>query len=92
VEQLLAQTRALGYGVRAPDFGGHYNLPRAQWNDERESFAVPIWVAGEVIAVLNLTWKHAVATLPQMLTACLPPLRAAADEISAVLAETSQRR
>jgi IclR family mhp operon transcriptional activator len=86
--KLLDETRALGYGVRAPDFGGHYNLSRREWSDERESFAVPIRAAGEVIAVVNLTWKYKVATLAQMVKTCLPLLRAAADEISAALVET----
>jgi IclR family mhp operon transcriptional activator len=88
LDKLLTEVRALGYGTRASDFGGHYNLTRREWDDERESFAVPIWAAGEVIAVINLTWMHKVATLAQMVKTCLPPVHAAADEISTALTRT----
>jgi IclR family mhp operon transcriptional activator len=85
VEKLLAETRALGYGIRAPDFGGHYNLTRRQCDDHRSSFAVPIGAAGQVIAAVNLTWINKVVTLEQMVKTCLPPLRAAANDISDTL-------
>jgi IclR family transcriptional regulator, mhp operon transcriptional activator len=43
---------------------------------------VPIWAGEEVIAAINLTWKHTVATVPQMVKINLPHLTAAAREIS----------
>jgi IclR family mhp operon transcriptional activator len=82
VERLLDETRRLGYGNRTPDFGGHFDQTRREWNDDRDSIAVPIWAGDEVIAALNLTWMHKVATIPQIVKAHLPELTAAAREIS----------
>jgi IclR family transcriptional regulator, mhp operon transcriptional activator len=82
VERVLAETRHLGYGHRTPDFGGHFDQTRREWNDDRDSIAVPIWVGDEVIAAINLTWMHKVATVSQMVKAHLPELMAAAREIS----------
>jgi IclR family mhp operon transcriptional activator len=86
VERLLEETRRLGYGHRTPDFGGHFDQTRREWNDDRDSIAVPIWVGEEVIASLNLTWMHKVATVPKMVKAHLPQLTGSAREISMRLA------
>jgi IclR family transcriptional regulator, mhp operon transcriptional activator len=43
---------------------------------------VPIWVGEEVIAAINVTWMHKVATVAQMVKTTLPQLTAAAREIS----------
>ena len=88
VARLLEETRRLGYGHRTPDFGGHFDQSRRDWNDDRDSIAVPIWVGEEVIASINLTWMHKVATVPQMVKAHLPVLTAAAREISMRLVAT----
>ena len=82
VDRLLGETRRLGYGHRTPDFGGHFDQTRREWNDDRDSIAVPIWVGEEVIAALNVTWMHKVATVPEMVKTTLPHLTAAAREIS----------
>ena len=82
VEGLLAETRRLGYGHRTPDFGGHFDQTRREWNDGRDSIAVPVWAGEEVIAALNVTWMHKVSTVAQMVEAHLPQLTAAAREIS----------
>jgi IclR family transcriptional regulator, mhp operon transcriptional activator len=88
VERLLDETRRLGYGHRTPDFGGHFDQTRREWNDDRDSIAVPIFVGDEVIASLNMTWMHKVATVPQIVKAHLPQLTAAAREISMRLVGT----
>lgn len=72
VERLLEETRRLGYGHRTPDFGGHFEQSRREWNDGRDSIAVPIWINNEVIAAINLTWMHKVATVQDMVKAHLP--------------------
>lgn len=82
VKRLLAETRRLGYGHRTPDFGGHFDQSRREWNDGRDSIAVPIWAGDEVIAAVNLTWIHKVATVQQVVRAHLPQITAAAREIS----------
>jgi IclR family mhp operon transcriptional activator len=88
VERLLEETRRLGYGLRTPDFGGHFDQTRREWNDDRDSIAVPIWVADEVVAAINVTWMHKVATVQKMVKDHLPPLAAAAREISMRLTAT----
>ena len=40
VERLLDETRRLGYGHRTPDFGGHFDQTRREWNGGRDSIAV----------------------------------------------------
>ena len=49
---------------------------------------MPIWVSDAVIAALNLTWMHKVATVPQMVKTYLPQLTAGAREISMRLVAT----
>lgn len=82
VEKVLEETRKCGYGTRATDFGGHFDQTRRESNDQRDSIAVPIWAAEEVIAVVNLTWIHKVATVSQIVKTCLPQLTQASREIS----------
>ena len=82
VERLLDETRRLRYGHRTSDFGGHFDKSRREWNDDRDSIAVPVWAGEDVIAVVNLTWMHKVATLEQIVRAHLPQLTEAAREIS----------
>lgn len=82
VERLLDETRRLGYGHRTTDFGGHFDKSRRESNDSRDSFALPVWADKDVIAVVNLTWMHRVATVQQMVKAHLPALMEATREIS----------
>lgn len=82
LESLLDETRRLGYGRRSSDFGGHFDKSRREWNDHRDSIAVPVWAGDEVIASVNLTWMHNVATVQQIVKSHLPELTAAAREIS----------
>jgi IclR family mhp operon transcriptional activator len=82
VDKVLAETRALGYGIRDPRFGGDFDLPRRQRDDGRDSIAVPILVEGRVFGVINLTWIQKVATTRQIVEAHLPALQQAATEIS----------
>jgi IclR family mhp operon transcriptional activator len=90
VQRLLDETRRLGYGLRVPDFGGHFDLPRRGWDDGRNSFAVPIRVDGEVIAAVNLTWIHKVATQRQVVAQCLQPLQDTAEAIGRGLAAAAR--
>jgi IclR family mhp operon transcriptional activator len=85
VERLLDETRRLGYGHRTTDFGGHFDKSRRDWDDGRDSIALPVWADQDVIAVVNLTWMHRVATVEQMVKAHLPALMEATREISVKL-------
>lgn len=88
IEQLLNETRRLGYGERAGDFGGDFNESRRESDDGRLSIAVPVMASGDVIAVLNLTWNRKVKTTEEVVKAHLSELTAAAHEISTNLMAT----
>jgi IclR family mhp operon transcriptional activator len=60
---VVRQTRERGYSVRDPEFGGHYAKTREQWDDVRNSIAMPIRVDGHVLGCINLTWKNKLMTL-----------------------------
>ena len=60
VAHLLAETRAQGFGLRDPDFGGDYDRGRAEVDDGRESLAVPIRLGAHVPGTLNITWTRRV--------------------------------
>lgn len=82
VATLLEETRNRGYGIRTEDFGGHYDKTRREFNDGRDSIAVPVWAGEEVVAVVNLTWMHKVASVEQMVKKHLAQLSQATQEIS----------
>jgi IclR family mhp operon transcriptional activator len=77
LDALIHTTRARGYSVRDGDFGGDYDLPRGQYDDGRDSIAMPIRVEGNVLGCINLTWRYRVATLTQVVDRYLDDLRAA---------------
>jgi IclR family mhp operon transcriptional activator len=82
VERTLAATRQQGFGARSPRFGGDFDRPRSEWDDGRNSIAVPILLNGRVPGVINLTWIKKVATARQVVEAHLPTLKAAAAAIA----------
>jgi IclR family mhp operon transcriptional activator len=82
VERLLAETRELGYGVRFPDYGGDFNDSRGAVDDGRNSIAVPIFVGGDVIAAVNLTWINKVTTVDKIVKSYRGCLQDAAAQIS----------
>jgi IclR family mhp operon transcriptional activator len=87
VDKLLTETRSLGYGHRTADFGGHFDKTRREFDDQRDSIAVPVWAGEEVVAVVNLTWMHKVATVAKMVKAYLPDLTQTSREISMKLVQ-----
>lgn len=82
VKKLITETQKLGYGVRATDFGGHFDKTRRESDDSRDSIAVPIWAGNEVIAVINLTWMHKSSTVEQIVKSHLSALTEASQEIT----------
>lgn len=87
VKRLLEETRDLGYGHRTEDFGGHFEKTRRESDDQRDSIAVPVWAGDEVVAAVNLTWMHKVATVSQIVKSYLPQLTQASREISMKLTQ-----
>jgi IclR family transcriptional regulator, mhp operon transcriptional activator len=85
VAAMLAQTRRLGYGTRDPHFGGDFDRTRKEWNDGRDSIAVPIIVLAQVRGCLNLTWIQKVANRREIVQQHLRLLKEAAENIGATL-------
>jgi IclR family mhp operon transcriptional activator len=77
VRKLVATTRRRGYAVRAPDFGGDHDRPRAEADDGRESIAMPIRLNGRVVGCINLTWWRRVVSLTGIVQLHLEDLRTA---------------
>jgi IclR family mhp operon transcriptional activator len=79
LDQILAETRARGYGLRDPAFvGGPYGT---QAPDGLAGMAVPLRDRSRVHGVINIIWPRAARSIEDMVRDCLPDLRAAADEI-----------
>jgi IclR family transcriptional regulator, mhp operon transcriptional activator len=80
VEAALAETRAQGYGLRDPDFGGDFDEGRSVMDDGRDSIAVAIRLPGHVPGTLNITWSRKVHKRDRAIEVLAgPALRAAAD-------------
>ena len=86
VDKVLSVTRKQGYALRDPLFGGDFDRPRREWDDGRDSIAVPIIVAGHVAGAINLTWIQKVTTRNQIVQAHLVRLLEAAEKIAERLA------
>ena len=84
--RLVAQTQAQGYGRRDPAMSGEGHGRQLMPDDGRNSIAVPIIVAGQVVACMNLTWTRRAASTTQIVTDYLGDLRAAAAEMARELA------
>jgi IclR family mhp operon transcriptional activator len=80
VARTVAQTQAQGYGRRDPAMTGEGRGPMP--DDGRNSIAVPIIVAGQVVAAMNLTWTRRAAGAGQIVADYLGELRAAAAEMA----------
>lgn len=89
VEGALAETRAQGYGLRDPDFGGDFDEGRSVADDGRESLAVPIRLAGHVPGTLNITWARKVHKRERAVELLFAPAQAAAAEIARRLARSA---
>jgi IclR family mhp operon transcriptional activator len=81
VARVLSDTRARGFGLRDPDFGGDFDVGRAQVDDGRDSLAVPVRQAGQTIATLNVTWTRRVLPAARAVALLAPPALRAAEEI-----------
>jgi IclR family mhp operon transcriptional activator len=81
LNKILSETRARGYGVRDPDFGGNYDQPRSRVDDGRNSIAVPVHLSGDIAGCINLTWVAKVAAPKAIAERFLADLREAAHTI-----------
>lgn len=85
VERVLSETRAQGFGLRDPDFGGDFDQGRAVKDDGRDSLAVAIRLGDQVPGTLNLTWSKRALSRAKAVERLLPSARTAAAEIAAAL-------
>ena len=84
VARTVSQTQAQGYGRRDPAGAGEGRGPMP--DDGRNSIAVPIIVAGQVVASMNLTWTRRAASASQIVADHLAELGNAAAVLAGVLA------
>lgn len=82
VAAIRAETRAQGFGLRDPDFGGHFDEGRSTHDDGRESLALPIRLGPHVPGTLNITWTRRALSRARALALLVPRAREAAAEIA----------
>ena len=87
--RLVSQTQAQGYGLRDPSIAGEVVGRKLTADDGRNSIAVPVIVAGQVIASLNLTWTRRATNASQIVGEHLEALRAAAAQTALRLSAVS---
>lgn len=83
VNQILAETRTQGYGLRALD----YPSPDQAFEGQLSAIAVPIFVQSQVMACLSLVWVASMATKQQIEGAYLTLMRRTADAIGVEFAQ-----
>ena len=82
VAQVLAETRAQGFGLRDPDFGGDFDEGRSVVDDGRESLGVPIRLGNHVPGTLNITWTRRVLRRDRAVALLVPSALRAAGVIA----------
>lgn len=86
VDRFVAETEERGYAFRDSDFGGDYDLGRAQVDDGRDSLAVAIRMGRFVAGALNVTWSKRALTRAQAQDRLARQVIAAARKIETVAA------
>jgi len=90
LEQILAETRARGYGVRDPHYlGGPYGTP--PHDDGLAGIAIPLADGSRVHGSINILWIKTAFTIEEFAAQHLADLRAAGCEIVASLRSPSRR-
>jgi IclR family mhp operon transcriptional activator len=82
VARVIEETRAQGFALRDPDFGGDFDLGRAQADDGRESLAVPVRLGAHVPGTINITWTRRVLRRDRAVALLAPAALRAAEEIA----------
>jgi IclR family mhp operon transcriptional activator len=91
LEQLLAETRKRGFGVRDPSFvGGPYGSPPI--DDGLAGIAIPLQDGRRVYGSINILWIKTAFTIDEFAARHLADLQAAGQEIVAALKATSRRK
>ena len=82
VARMIEETRAQGFALRDPDFGGDFDLGRAQADDGRESLGVPVRLGAHVAGTINITWTRRVLRRDRAVALLAPAALRAAGEIA----------
>ena len=82
VSKIIEETRALGYGLRAPDFGGDFDKTRRVFDDGRDSLGVAICIGTHVPGAINVTWAKRALSREKAIGLLAKPAMKAATEIS----------
>jgi IclR family mhp operon transcriptional activator len=85
IKRIIERTRAQGYSVRDPDFGGQFDESRQVSDDLRDSIAMPIQIGPIVPAVVNVTWSVRAMNRDKAVEFCLPALTTAVQDIAKAL-------
>lgn len=90
VARLLAEVGDAGYALRAPDFGGAFDVGRAETDDGRESLGVALVIGGQAPGLapgaINITWSRRALKRAQAVARFAGPVRQAAQAIAEGLA------
>lgn len=84
---MLDETRKRGYAIRNPVHDGDFDKPSSEHDDGTTAIAVPITLAGRIVATINLHWSRRVGTTEQIARHYLKDLNAAAELIAQRLAD-----
>jgi IclR family mhp operon transcriptional activator len=91
LDQIFAETRKRGYGVRDPSFvGGPYGTPPV--DDGLAGIAIPLQDGSRVYGSINILWIKTAFTIEEFAARHLADLRAAGQEIVAALKPTTRRK
>ncbi|MCC0000385.1 MAG: helix-turn-helix domain-containing protein [Methylobacteriaceae bacterium] len=83
IDDVLATTRARGFAARDPRFGGNFDLTRRDYDDGRDSLAVPIMLNRRVVGCVNVTWIRRVMSQAKIVREFLDDVKAAAAKLAA---------
>jgi len=82
INRILQETRECGYAKRERTWGGHYNEPKAKYNDRLSAIAVPILGRERVLGCINLVWFERLFRQEEMAEKHLSDLKKAAQNIT----------
>ncbi len=86
INDVLAKTRKQGFGARDPRFGGNFDLTRRDYDDGRDSLAVPIMLSRRVIGCINVTWIRRVTTQAKVVSEFLKDVQMTAADMASQIA------
>ncbi len=90
VQKIIEETRALGYGLRALDFGGNFDETRKVSDDGRDSLGVAIRIGSHVPGAINVTWARRALSREKAIGLLAEPAMRAAKEISKRLMQSHE--